>query len=91
MTARDYESSLSPKGQITIPLEVRRRLGMNPRDRVVIHVEDDLITVAPAADSLETIYQSVPALPNRLTDEEMTEIAAEEHARRTARKGLHDL
>ncbi|HTE87050.1 MAG TPA: AbrB/MazE/SpoVT family DNA-binding domain-containing protein [Dehalococcoidia bacterium] len=88
MNVQEYESSVSPKGQITIPLEVRRRLGIKPRDKVTIHVEDEVVTLAPARDSLESIYKSVPALPRHLTTEEMTEIAAEEHARHAANEGL---
>jgi len=88
MSIQEYESSVSPKGQITIPLEVRKRLGIKPRDKVTIHVEDELVTLAPARASLELIHQSVPALPRNLTTEEMTQIAADEHAQDVAREGL---
>lgn len=85
---KEFESSVSPKGQITLPLEVRRRWGIKAKDKVAIHVDDDVVTLAPARAALATIYQSVPALPRSLSVEEMTEIAAEEHAQHVAREGL---
>jgi AbrB family looped-hinge helix DNA binding protein len=85
---KEFESSVSPKGQITLPLEVRRRWGIKAKDKVAIQVEDDRVTLAPARSALETIYRSVPALPRPLSVEEMTEIAAEEHAQHAAREGL---
>ena len=88
---KEFESSVSPKGQITLPLEVRRRWGIKAKDKVTIQVKDDVVTLAPAQSALETIYQSVPALSRSLTVEEMTDIAAEEHAQHAAREGLpHD-
>ena len=33
------ESSVSPKGQVTIPVEIRRLLGVKPKDKVVFRVE----------------------------------------------------
>lgn len=40
------------------------------------------------ADSFLASYQAIPPLGRRLSVEEMTEIAAEEHAQEAARKGL---
>ena len=85
---KTFTSSLSAKGQITIPLEFRRRLGLRPNDKVTIHLSGDVLTVVPIRSSLETIYQSVPALARPLSDTEMTRIAAEEHAAHAAREGL---
>lgn len=85
---QEFESSVSPKGQITIPMEVRKRLGIKPKDKVTIHVEHDVVTLTPAGSTLEVIYQSVPPLPRPLSTEEMTEIAAEEHAQDAVREGL---
>ena len=40
-------STISSKGQITVPIEVRRRLGLKPGDRVVIALQDDLAVIRP--------------------------------------------
>ena len=41
MGQRKYFSSVSPKGQITLPAEVRHRLGIKARDRTVVTFDRD--------------------------------------------------
>jgi AbrB family looped-hinge helix DNA binding protein len=85
---KQFVSSLSPKGQITIPQEVRKQLGLKTRDKVAIQVDADRVTISPARSRLDAIYQSVPALTTPRTWEEITELAADEHAEHVAREGL---
>jgi antitoxin PrlF len=80
-------SSVSPKGQITIPAEIRQLLGVRPRDRVAFEVTDGQVLIRPARRSLDSIYRSVPALERPLSDKEMTELAQDEHARGAAEEG----
>jgi AbrB family looped-hinge helix DNA binding protein len=68
---REYHSSVSPKGQITLPAEVRHRLGIKPKDTVTIQVEGSEVRIMPAAFTLETAAESVPALAEPLTWEEI--------------------
>jgi AbrB family looped-hinge helix DNA binding protein len=44
---RTLESSMTQKGQVTIPAEIRERLGLKPRDRVRFEMKDDLVTLSP--------------------------------------------
>jgi len=46
-------STVSSKGQITLPAKARREVGIKPHDRVMIEVEDDLIIVRPIRDFME--------------------------------------
>lgn len=85
---KEFVSSLSPKGQITLPVEVRRRMGLKPKDQVAIRVEGDQVSIAPARSALFAAHQSIPALVPPRTLSEMTEIAAEEAAEEAAREGL---
>jgi len=80
-------STVSEKGQITIPLEVRRSLGIKPRDKVTFTLEDGCVRLAPAVSSLEASFQAIPPLDRPLTDKEITEEAAREHVRHVAREG----
>jgi AbrB family looped-hinge helix DNA binding protein len=80
-------SSVSPKGQVTIPAEIRLLLGVRPRDRVAFEVSDGQVFIRPARRSLESLYRSIPALKRPLSDKEMTQLAQEEHAREVAEEG----
>lgn len=84
---KEFVSSVSPKGQITLPQEIRRRLGIKPKDKVAIRLDAETVTISPARASLRAGYQSIGPLPAPLTDSEMTEVAADEHAEPAARDG----
>lgn len=43
-------STISTKGQITLPANLRKRLGMKPHDRVLIECTDNAIAIKRAAD-----------------------------------------
>jgi antitoxin PrlF len=85
---KEFVSSVSPKGQITIPAEVRRLLGVKPKDKVTFTVDGDEVKIMPASSRLAASFQAVPALTPARTLTEMTEIAGEEHAEHVAREGL---
>jgi AbrB family looped-hinge helix DNA binding protein len=86
---KEFTSSISPKGQITLPLEVRKLLGVKPKDKVLITLEGEevRVTVAPLR-RLEESFQAVPALREPRTLEEIVEIAHEEQAQEAAKEGL---
>jgi AbrB family looped-hinge helix DNA binding protein len=88
---KEFTSSVSPKGQITLPLEIRRQLGVKPKDKVLITLDGNQVKVVPAASGrYEESFQAIPALqePRALAD--MTAIAREDHAEEVAREGLND-
>ena len=84
---KEFESSVSPKGQITLPLKVRRRWGIRAKDRVTIQVAEQTVTIAPARSAVDESFGAIPPLGQPLSDTEMTELAAEEHAQEAARAG----
>ena len=43
-----YSSTISSKGQVTVPQEIRRRLGLGTGDRIEFVVEGDRTFVRPA-------------------------------------------
>jgi AbrB family looped-hinge helix DNA binding protein len=85
---KEFLSSVSPKGQITLPAEVRKLLGVKPKDKVAIRLDGEAVTITPARSRLDAIYQSVPALNPPRTQEELEEIVADEIAQEAAREGL---
>ena len=46
-------ATVSSKGQITLPAEARRKLGIKPHDRVFIRVSGKVIVVEPVGDFFE--------------------------------------
>lgn len=75
---RRYTSSVSPKGQITLPIELRRKYHIDAKDRVAIEDDGDRISVLPEASSLESIYASIPKLQFEYEDGDLERIAKDE-------------
>lgn len=45
-------TTMTEKGQVTIPVQVRKALGLKPRDRVVFEIRDSEVTIKPASSDL---------------------------------------
>lgn len=56
-------STISSKGQVTIPIEVRHRLGLKEGDKVEFVVEDGRTFLRPAQPSPNPFQAYVGALP----------------------------
>jgi antitoxin PrlF len=56
-------STISSKGQITVPLEIRRRLGLKEGDRVEFVLEDERTVIRPARASENPFEKYAGALP----------------------------
>lgn len=67
-------TSLTSKGQVTIPVEIRRLLGLRPHDRVRFTVRDGQVFVERAHLSLEEAFAAVPP---RYTNKDWSEIKRE--------------
>lgn len=52
-------TTITQRGQVTIPAEVRRMLGVKPRDKVAFTIEDGVVRLTPVSFSLETAFGSV--------------------------------
>lgn len=62
MPVRELLATVTTKGQITLPAEVQRCLGLKPHDKVAfaIDTERDEVTLRPVSFSLQTVFGSVP-------------------------------
>jgi AbrB family looped-hinge helix DNA binding protein len=83
---KEYTSSVSPKGQITLPLEIRRQLGVKPKDRVVVTLDGDEVRVRRLGSPVETTFQAVPPLKKSKSWKEVEQIAHEDHVLDIARE-----
>ncbi len=84
---KEYIATVTSKGQVTIPIEVREQLGLAPQDKVVFRVlADNRIEIEPLPMTLEEAYGSVAPL-NRPEDfEAIEQITREEREDRWLRK-----
>ena len=56
---REYETTITGKGQVTIPQEIRRLLGLRPGDKVCFEVEGKMVKITRASSKLLQGYEAV--------------------------------
>ncbi|RKY04462.1 AbrB family transcriptional regulator [Candidatus Poribacteria bacterium] len=62
-------TTLTSKGQITIPKEIREKLGLKPMDRFLVTIEGEVITLRPLKGDLMSLAGSInPPESERPTD-----------------------
>ena len=64
-------TTLSSKGQVTIPIEIRKRLGLKAGDRVEFAMEGPLTVIRPvkvAVNPFEEYIGVLPAFPGGLKE-----------------------
>lgn len=76
-----FDRSITQRGQVTLPAEVRRVVGVKPREKVTFEVEGNQTRVVPSRFTVETAYGSVPPLPGCRDIDELIREANEENAR----------
>jgi len=78
-----YAVKLEKSGRIWIPAEIRRRLGLNPGEDVLISVEDKMVAIAGnRAAVVRKIQEELRAYaPGRVLSEELIAARRAEAAR----------
>lgn len=71
---------MSPKGQITIPVDVRRKLGLSPKDPVTIVMEDDVIRIESPLAHLRASAGIAGRLPHPMSWNEMRAAVRDDRA-----------
>ena len=70
--------TITSKGQITVPVEARRKLGLQPGCRVDFIInEREHLEMIPIVDSIQKLKGMLPKPPRRLSLEEMDQVIAE--------------
>jgi AbrB family looped-hinge helix DNA binding protein len=77
-------TTLTSKGQVTIPKAIREELGLKPHDKIAFSVKDGVVTLRRARLSLEEMEGMLP--PIGIPVEEMPALAWEEWVERLAEK-----
>lgn len=78
----EFLATVTSKGQLTLPAEVRREFGIKTGDRVEILSEGEEIRIRVPKHTLESAYGSIPALPGIETGDfdDLIDAAMEAHA-----------
>jgi len=83
---KEIVTSLTQRGQVTVPAEVRRLLGLKSRDKVAFAIDDDQVRLMPVAFTLESAFGSVTP-QNRPEDfKALSRVAREERVRLKTRR-----
>lgn len=85
-----YTSSVSPKGQITLPVDLRKELDIEPKDVVVIALEDGKIKIEKAEAQLLSGFGVVPVPDSAKSWKDIERDAFDDVAERNVRKWLSD-
>lgn len=72
-------STLTSKGQITIPIQIRRLLRLKPKAKVAFLQKKDGVYLTTPHYTLATIKGIVPKLKKKHSEKEMRNIAIESH------------
>jgi antitoxin PrlF len=82
---KEFVSTINSKGQVTIPADVRRQLGVGSADKVAfLLTEAGTVDLRPVRFTLEAVLRALPGLPNESVDleREIAEARAEAAAER---------
>lgn len=85
---REITATISSKGQVTVPVEVRRQLGVGPHDKLSFIIDEAGVHMRPPRFSLESVFGSMDPLSGTTTEdfEQQIEEAMEDHADSVVRK-----
>ena len=86
---KELVSTVTSKGQVTIPVEVRRRLGVRPPDKIAFIIEDHQVRLARRESVVTRTAGVFRGARPVLGAEEMRELAEQAIARDAAERA-HD-
>lgn len=83
---KEVLTTLTQRGQVTVPAEVRKILHLKPRDKVAFQIEDDQVRLVPAKFTIETAFGSVTPKSHPEDFEAIAQAAKEEHVEQVTKK-----
>lgn len=80
MAVTEFTRVVTQKGQVTIPAQVRRLLGIKPNGRVVFSVREGQVTVTAVRETIDSVCGVIASLTKPMSWEEMRNTVREERA-----------
>lgn len=77
---REHIRTVTTKGQVTLPVEVRRLLKVKPQDKVVFRIVEDRVELSRVPMTLEEAFGSVAPRKRPEDFDEVRAIIADERA-----------
>jgi antitoxin PrlF len=65
----EFTATMTSKGQVTVPVEVRRRLGLKASDKLTFTIVGDEMRVRSPRAALEAVLGSIKQLPGTTTED----------------------
>ena len=84
---KEITTTITQRSQVTVPAEVRRVLGVKPRDKVTFTIADGEVRLRPVSYSIESAYGSVRPSGEPQDFAELSRVARDAKAERT----LHEM
>jgi AbrB family looped-hinge helix DNA binding protein len=81
MPTQTLLSTITTKGQLTIPVAIRRRLGLRDRDQIAFVIDEAgrVELQVPRYSTVASVAGAVPALKKPMSWQEMRDVAREDH------------
>jgi len=76
----EYIQTVTVKGQVTIPAEVRKAIGVEPNSQVTVRLQAGKVVIEPVAMTLEESFGTVKPITRPEHFKHLREIALEEKA-----------
>jgi len=86
LTNQEYVKTITTKGQVTIPIEIRRLLGVKANDQIRFRIIEGKVEIEPVSMTLEETFASVTPLQRPENFGELRAIAREERTLRVLQK-----
>lgn len=83
---REFTTTITQRGQVTIPAEVRRLLGVKHRDKVAFTIDNGEVRLEAASFSLESVYGSVKPSKKPEDFNKVSQAAKDAKGEKTARE-----
>jgi len=84
--SKEYVRTVTTKGQVTIPVEVRHLLEVKPGDQVVFRVNKGTVKLEPVNLTLEDAFGAVAPRSRPENFADLRETAIEEHVSKVVEK-----
>jgi len=88
--SKEITASITSRGQVTVPAEIRDLLGLEEGGKVIFVLQDGKVTIKKPRFTMKSVGGSVPPLKRKLGWKEMVEIAHEEVAARYLEKAARE-